>query len=94
MSYRKEIARQLAVDFPGDFHHHRKILGKTLNIIIESLLMDGRIELRGFGTFEIMEVKQKRVVHPITKVCHITKPFVIKFKPSKKVLNKLYNHQK
>ena len=94
MSYRKEISRQLSADFSGDFNHHRRILRKTLNIIIESLITDGRIELRGFGTFEVNEVKQKRIIHPITKACHTTKPFVIKFKPSKKVLNKLYNHQK
>jgi nucleoid DNA-binding protein len=94
MSYRKEIARQLSADFSGDLNHHRRILRKTLNIIIESLITDSRIELRGFGTFEINEVKQKQIIHPITRACHITKPFVIKFKPSKKVLNKLYNHQK
>ena len=94
MSYRKEIARQLSINSPGNILHHSEVLRNTLNIIINALIMDGRIELRGFGVFEIKEVKPKKIIHPRTKAVCETKPLVIKFKPSKNMINKLYNHQK
>jgi nucleoid DNA-binding protein len=94
MSYRTEIARQLSINSSGNILHHRKVLRSTLNILIDALIMDGRIELRGFGVFEINVVKPRKIIHPRTKAVCETKPLVIKFKPSKNMINKLYNHQK
>lgn len=93
MSYRKEIARQLSLEFDGDIFLHRRILRRSLDILADCLLKDGRIEIRDFGVFEIKKYQVRAVKHPVTKkLCNLSEKR-IRFRPCKKITSLLKREQ-
>ena len=79
---RQQITRLQAMERVDDF----------FEIVKEALAEDGRIEVRGFGVFEVRQRKPKRVTDIKSgSIMEIPSRRVIKFKPGKdlKVLQPL-----
>ena len=57
-----------------------------INQIVESVAMDQKVEIRGFGTFSKKFVKPRKFINPKTKeVSYLGETETIHFKPSKKL---------
>ena len=57
-----------------------------INQIVESIAMDEKVEIRGFGTFSKKFVKPRKFINPKTKeVSYLGETETIHFKPSKKL---------
>lgn len=57
-----------------------------LELLSEALLAQGRVELRGFGAFEVREIKAHTTVLPATGEKHkVKKSYTVDFKPAKKL---------
>ena len=58
----------------------------VINQIVESVAMDEKVEIRGFGTFSKKFVRPRRFINPKTKeVSYLGETETIHFKPSKKL---------
>jgi len=64
----------------------KEIVQQTFNAIVETLIEDGRIELRNFGVFEVKKRKPRKARNPRTgdKV-YVPEKFVVTFKPGKEM---------
>ena len=61
-------------------------LDLLINNIVESVAMDEKVEIRGFGTFSKKYVRPRKFVNPKTKeVTYLGETETIHFKPSKKL---------
>ena len=61
-------------------------LDLLINNIVESVAMDEKVEIRGFGTFSKKHVRPRKFVNPKTKeVSYLGETETIHFKPSKKL---------
>lgn len=57
-----------------------------INQIVESVAMDKKVEIRGFGTFSKKYVRPRKFVNPKTKESSfLGETEIIHFKPSKKL---------
>jgi len=57
-----------------------------INQIVETVAMDEKVEIRGFGTFSKKHVRPRKFVNPKTKeVSYLGETETIHFKPSKKL---------
>ena len=57
-----------------------------INQIVESVAMDEKVEIRGFGTFSKKFVRPRKFINPKTKeVSYLGETETIHFKPSKKL---------
>ena len=62
-----------------------------LESIVESVALDERVEIRGFGTFSKKFIRPRKFVNPKTKkISYIGETATMHFKPSK-LLTKNYN---
>jgi integration host factor subunit beta len=64
----------------------KEIVQKTFDAIVETLVEDGRIELRNFGVFEVKKRAARKARNPRTgdKV-FVPEKFVVTFKPGKEM---------
>ena len=61
-------------------------LDLLINNIVESVAMEEKVEIRGFGTFSKKYVRPRKFVNPKTKeVTYLGETETIHFKPSKKL---------
>ena len=57
-----------------------------INQIVETVAMDERVEIRGFGTFSKKYVRPRKFINPKTKeVSYLGETETIHFRPSKKL---------
>ena len=64
----------------------KEIVQKTFDTIIEALAETGRIELRGFGVFEVKRRAARTGRNPKTgKEVKVKAKEIVKFKPGKKM---------
>ena len=68
----------------------KEIVQKTFDAIVETLVRDGRIELRNFGVFEVKKRAARKARNPRTgdKV-FVPEKFVVTFKPGKEMEEKV-----
>ena len=65
-----------------------------LEILSEALLSEGRVELRGFGAFEVREIKAHSTVLPATGEKHkVKKSYTVDFKPAQKLKTAIRERQ-
>jgi len=68
----------------------KKIIKTILSVYMDSIVQNGKVEVRGFGIFKTTFVKGRIVIHPTTKEELIASPhYRVRFMPSpslKKVL--------
>jgi nucleoid DNA-binding protein len=83
---KKEIVRTISEEIGLTQLRTKEIVQKTFDAIVETLVEDGRIELRNFGVFEVKRRAPRKARNPRTgdKV-DVPEKFVVTFKPGKEM---------
>ena len=83
---KKEIVKTISEEIGLTQLKTKEIVQKTFDAIVETLVEDGRIELRNFGVFEVKERAARKARNPRTgdKVL-VPKKYVVTFKPGKEM---------
>lgn len=83
---KKEIVRTISEEIGLTQLKTKEIVQKTFDAIVETLVEDGRIELRNFGVFEVKRRAPRKARNPRTgdKV-DVPEKFVVTFKPGKEM---------
>jgi integration host factor subunit beta len=87
---KKEIVKEIS-DVTGLTQLKTKeIVQKTFDAIVETLLAEGRIELRNFGVFEVKQRKARKARNPRTgERVDVPPKSVVTFKPGKEMEEKI-----
>lgn len=81
---KKEIVKQIADRAKLTQLKTKEIVQWTFDAIIETLIAEGRIELRNFGVFEVKRRKPRRARNPRTnKPVEVEAKNVVTFQPGK-----------
>ena len=87
---RSNLEEQLFVEFPQ--LSKEKIscaIDVIIDTIVETVALDNKIEIRGFGTFSKKYIRPRKFVNPKTKeVSYIGETTTLHFKPSKSLIQK------
>ena len=83
---KKEIVKTISEQIGLTQLKTKEIVQKTFDAIVETLVEDGRIELRNFGVFEVKKRAARKARNPRTgdKV-FVPAKFVVTFKPGKEM---------
>jgi nucleoid DNA-binding protein len=83
---KKEIVRTISEEIGLTQLKTKEIVQKTFDAIVETLVEDGRIELRNFGVFEVKRRAPRKARNPRTgdKV-FVPEKCVVTFKPGKEM---------
>ena len=84
---RSDIEAYIQKEFPHISKNQIKLsIDLIINQIVETVAMDEKVEIRGFGTFSKKHVRPRKFVNPKTKeVSYLGETETIHFKPSKKL---------
>jgi len=83
---KKEIVKQISDRIGLTQLKTKEIVQQTFDAIVETLLEDGRIELRNFGVFEVKRRKARKARNPRTgEKVHVPPKNVVTFKPGKEM---------
>lgn len=83
---KKEIVKQISEDIQLTQLKTKDIVQKTLNAIIQTLVTEGRIELRNFGVFEVKTRAPRKARNPRTgDRVSVPAKNVVTFKPGKEM---------
>lgn len=83
---KKEIVKAIADDIGLTQLKTKEIVQKTFNAIVETLVADGRIELRNFGVFEVKKRAARKARNPRTgERVDVAEKYVVTFKPGKEM---------
>lgn len=87
---KKEIVRTIADEIGLTQLRTKEIVQKTFNVIVETLVAEGRIELRNFGVFEVKRRAARKARNPRTnEKVNVPEKFVVTFKPGKEMEDKV-----
>ena len=79
---KKAIARSISVDLGFTQVKAKEIVQKVFDAILETLVEEGRVELRKFGVFEVQRRKARTARNPRTgEPVLVPERFVVTFKP-------------
>ena len=83
---KKEIVRTISEQIGLTQLKTKEIVQKTFDAIVDTLVEEGRIELRNFGVFEVKRRAPRKARNPRTgdKV-YVPEKFVVTFKPGKEM---------
>lgn len=83
---KKEIVRTISEEIGLTQLKTKEIVQKTFDAIVETLVTEGRIELRNFGVFEVKKRAARKARNPKTgdKV-DVPEKYVVTFKPGKEM---------
>ena len=83
---KKEIVKQISDRIGLTQLKTKDIVQQTFDAIVETLLEDGRIELRNFGVFEVKQRKARKARNPRTGArVDVPPKNVVTFKPGKEM---------
>jgi len=83
---KKEIVKQISDDTGLTQLKTKEVVQKTFDAIMETLLEEGRIELRNFGVFEVKRRKARKARNPRTgERVDVGPKSVVTFKPGKEM---------
>jgi integration host factor subunit beta len=81
---KKEIVKQIAESIGETQLKTKDIVQKTFDAIVDTLIEQGRIELRNFGVFEVKQRKARKARNPRTgEKVEVPPKCVVTFKPGK-----------
>jgi integration host factor subunit beta len=81
---KKEIVKRISEEIDLTQIKTKGIVQKTFDVIVETLINEGRIELRNFGVFEVRERKARKARNPRTgNPVDVPAKYVVTFKPGK-----------
>jgi integration host factor subunit beta len=79
---KKEIVRSISDDLGLTQLKTKEIVQKVLDAILETLVEEGRVELRNFGVFEVKRRRPRRARNPRTgEDVFVPEKRVVTFKP-------------
>ncbi len=83
---KKEIVRVISEELGLTQEQTKKVVQRTLDSIIETLVCEGRIELRNFGVFEVKLRAARSARNPKTsQQVHVPEKYVVSFKPGREM---------
>ena len=83
---KKDIVRTISEEIGLTQQQTKKIVQKTFDAIIDSLVRERRIELRNFGVFEVKQRAARKARNPRTgRQVSVPEKFVVTFKPGKEM---------
>lgn len=83
---KKEIVKEIAEAMNISQTLAKEVVQRTLDSIVDGIVVDGRIELRKFGVFEVRERASKRWRNPSTGVSmQLPSKMVVTFKAGKEM---------
>ena len=89
---KKEIVKQIADRLKLTQLKTKEIVQLTFDAIVDTLLEDGRIELRNFGVFEVKQRKARKARNPRTgERVDVPPKNVVTFKPGKEMEERVRN---
>ena len=92
---KKEIARSIAEKLNLTQSQTKDIVQNVLDCLAETLVTEGRVELRNFGVFEVRKRKARRARNPRTdEVVPVKEKNVVVFKSGKTLEDALQKKQK
>ena len=87
---RSDIEKSLRKEFPDLTKSQiSRAIEVILDSIIESVALDEKVEIRGFGTFSKKYIRPRKFINPKTKkISYLGETATMHFKPSKSIVNK------
>ena len=87
---RSDIETSLKKEFPNLTKQEiSQAIDIILDSIIESVALDDKVEIRGFGTFSKKLIRPRKFINPKTKkVSYLGETATMHFKPSKALIKK------
>ena len=87
---RSDIESSLKKEFPNiPKPKISEVIDIILGSIVESIALDEKIELRGFGTFSKKFIRPRKFINPKTKkISYLGETATMHFKPSKSLIKK------
>ena len=83
---KKEIVKTISEEIGLTQLKTKEIVQKTFDAIVETLVADGRIELRNFGVFEVKKRAARKARNPRTgQRVNVPEKYVVTFKPGKEM---------
>ena len=83
---KKEIVKQIADRAELTQLKTKEIVQWTFDAIVDTLIQDGRIELRNFGVFEVKQRKPRKARNPRTgEKVKVPAKLVVTFKPGREM---------
>lgn len=83
---KKEIVKKISEDIGLTQLKTKDIVQRTLDAIIQTLVTEGRIELRNFGVFEVKRRAPRKARNPRTGAkVYVPSKNVVTFKPGKEM---------
>ena len=87
---KKEIVKTISEEIGMTQLRTKEIVQKTFDAIVETLVEEGRIELRNFGVFEVKKRAARKARNPRTgQRVDVPQKFVVTFKPGKEMEEKV-----
>lgn len=87
---KKEIVKTISEECNLTQLVTKKVVQMTFEAIIETLVSEGRIELRNFGVFEVKKRAARKARNPRSgEKVHVPEKFVVTFKPGKEMEEKV-----
>lgn len=87
---KKEIVKTISDEIGMTQLRTKEIVQKTFDAIVETLVQEGRIELRNFGVFEVKRRAARKARNPRTgQRVDVPEKFVVTFKPGKEMEEKV-----
>ena len=87
---RSDIESSLKKEFPNlSKQEISQAIDVILESIIESVALDDKVEIRGFGTFSKKYIRPRKFINPKTKkISYLGETATLHFKPSKSLIKK------
>ena len=87
---RSDIESSLKKEFPNLTKQEiSQAIDIILESIVESVALDDKVEIRGFGTFSKKLIRPRKFINPKTKkVSYLGETATMHFKPSKALIKK------
>lgn len=83
---KKEIVKTISEEMGLTQLKTKEIVQKTFDAIVETLVTEGRIELRNFGVFEVKKRAARKARNPRTgERVDVREKYVVTFKPGKEM---------
>ncbi|MBC8352956.1 MAG: integration host factor subunit beta [Planctomycetes bacterium] len=87
---KKEIVKTISEEIGMTQLKTKEIVQKTFDAIVETLVDEGRIELRNFGVFEVKKRAARKARNPRTgQRVDVPEKYVVTFKPGKEMEEKV-----
>ena len=87
---RSDIESSLKIEYPNLTKQEiSQAIDIILDSIIDSVALDDKVEIRGFGTFSKKLIRPRKFINPKTKkVSYLGETATMHFKPSKALIKK------